>query len=350
MARSGVYLISVFYLYLTNFIRKEEKYLLIPNQKVAIRWHPKNKEYYTSLGYEFTHMKDEFMVSVEDLPKQSHAVIKLQCDYCGQEFSYKYQNYINRDSSIDKIACKCCKHKKIQESVQEKYGVNNVFQLEEVKDKIKETNFVKYGTAYYSQTQEYADKIVKTCMSKYGETNYFKTQNCKEKIRLTNMQKFGYPYACQNQKVVDKIKKSLNDKYGGIGMGSRQTCVKIRRSMSKNGTVPSSKPERQLCDILIQIYGEQNCKPSFPCERYVLDCLVELNECRIDVEFDGKYWHQNIDAENKRNSYLLSQGYKILRLKSGNAHPIFDIEAIIKQIELLVKGVQDVITIDLDIR
>lgn len=58
-----------------------------------MRWHPKNIPHYTALGYQYTKTGDEFLVRAEDLPLQSHATITVICDYCGDEYTYKYQNY-----------------------------------------------------------------------------------------------------------------------------------------------------------------------------------------------------------------------------------------------------------------
>jgi hypothetical protein len=52
--------------------------------------------------------------------------------------------------------------------IKENYGVENVFQLNDVKDKIKNTNIEKYGVDNYTKTKEYIEKTKKTNMEKYG--------------------------------------------------------------------------------------------------------------------------------------------------------------------------------------
>lgn len=43
-------------------------------------------------------------------------------------------------------------------------------------DKIKETNLLKYGTEWYTQTDEAKERYRKTCLEKYGVPNYSYTE------------------------------------------------------------------------------------------------------------------------------------------------------------------------------
>lgn len=49
-----------------------------------------------------------------------------------------------------------------QESIQRKYGVDNISQLQSVKDKKREKSIEKYGTDYIFQAEEIKDKIKET--------------------------------------------------------------------------------------------------------------------------------------------------------------------------------------------
>ena len=63
--------------------------------------------------------------------------------------------------------------------------------------------------------------------------------------------------------------------------------------MYKNGTVPTSKAEQKLCKLLLQMFGKQNCYPGYPLDRLNMDCMLNINGCKIDVEYDGQYWHKD---------------------------------------------------------
>lgn len=51
---------------------------------------------------------------------------------------------------------------KIEETNIKKYGFKNPFQSEEIKNKIKSTNLKKYGVEYITQSKEYKDKSFNT--------------------------------------------------------------------------------------------------------------------------------------------------------------------------------------------
>ena len=57
---------------------------------------------------------------------------------------------------------------KIKQTNLIKYGVENVFKNEEIKTKIKSTILEKYGVEYPSQNKQIRKKIKQTCINKYG--------------------------------------------------------------------------------------------------------------------------------------------------------------------------------------
>ena len=65
-----------------------------------------------------------------------------------------------------------------KQSVQAKYGVDNVFQLETTKQKTKETLLRKYGVEYISQNKDIIVQRENTMMSKFGfRTNFENHEN-----------------------------------------------------------------------------------------------------------------------------------------------------------------------------
>lgn len=69
----------------------------------------------------------------------------------------------------------------------EKWGVENPFQAEDIKNKIKETNLSTMGVENPMQLKETVDKIKQTCKDKYGNENY---RNC-DKNKETRISKYG---------------------------------------------------------------------------------------------------------------------------------------------------------------
>jgi hypothetical protein len=48
------------------------------------------------------------------------------------------------------------------------YGVENVFQSELIREKIKQTMLEKYNVEYPAQMQEVKEKMKETCLERYG--------------------------------------------------------------------------------------------------------------------------------------------------------------------------------------
>lgn len=116
---------------------------MLLSKDVTLKWNSKIKKHYVDLGYKYTKMGDEFIVNVNDLTNSSTAMVKIKCDYCNDTVFFKpWRRYYteNIKGTIHKDACDKCKTKKAIESNKIVYGCENVFQLDEVKNKMKETN------------------------------------------------------------------------------------------------------------------------------------------------------------------------------------------------------------------
>lgn len=278
--------------------------MLVKNQLVEISWTPATKNWLESKGYEFTGYRKKIQIKAEDLQPSSHIKVVVQCDYCENEFVTEYLLYL-RSIETGKCCCKKCQKLKYKDSCMAKFGVKNALQSKEIQDRIKETNEKRYGKGNVAHTPEIA-----------------------EKIKNKNIEKYGVPYVFQAEEVISKI----------------------RQSLYKNNAVPSSKPELSVCDLLESIYGIDNCYRGYPVDRINMDCMVNLGTDKIDVEYDGWYYHKDRQEKDKRRNYfLIKQGYKVLRIKGNKKDDIPTKEQIIEAIDCLVKGNQSYIEIKMDI-
>lgn len=57
---------------------------------------------------------------------------------------------------------------KCKKTCVERYGVENPWKAEAVKEAIKKGNLAKYGSEYYSSTAECRAKVAATCVERYG--------------------------------------------------------------------------------------------------------------------------------------------------------------------------------------
>ncbi len=331
-----------------------------------VKWNSRNKTLYTSKGYIYTKMGEEFKADINDLTQSSKGMVTVVCDYCGAEIIKPYQLYLKQHHQKHGDACVKCQPKKNKLIVQEKYGVDNVGQVEEFKkkakqtsmehygadnpskskevvDKIKETNLRKYGVESTAMVPEFIEKRIHTCLENFGCENPFASKEIQQKIYQTNLERYGCEHSAQNLEVQNKVRKTNLEKFGkeyysqtgeykkhlkelcyekyGYShmLKSPDVRAKIANTMAKNGTCPTSKQQIKLKEILEELYG--NCEMNKPCGQNLLDCVVEVEGILIDVEYDGWYWHQDTQRDRRRDEFVKSQGYKVLRIVGNKKVP-----------------------------
>lgn len=346
--------------------------MLVPNQTVETTWVPSNKQHYINKGYIFTRMREKFLVEVEDLPSGSHAQVKVICDYCGDTLYKHYANYL-KEHTDGKDCCKNCWRLKAQETCKEKYGTENPFasdkikekiksifqekygvdnpgQIQEVKDKIVQTNLSKYGVVHAAQDKGIKQKMRKTCMERYGVENVFESKEIQEKIKLTLEEKYGQGNIAHTPEISEKIKQTNLRKYGvEYSCQAPEVIAKMRQSLYKNGNVPSSSIEHELCDLLHEMFGKENCQDNFAVSRVNLDCLVNIEGNLLDFEYDGHYWHKDREEHDRKRDYFLrNRGYKIIRIKGNKRdNKLPTKEQIQEAVDYLVKDNHSLFVIDM---
>lgn len=347
--------------------------MLVPNQKILTTWMPANRQHYIDKGYQYTKCRDKVLVNAEDLPNGSHEKVKVICDYCSKEITKQYVNYLSeRENGRD--CCKKCQPKKFVEYYQENFGISNPFQLEDIKEKSKRTCLEKYGVENAAQSKEVQERIEQTnlerygnkkaiisdvvrakrensCREKFGVKNVFELKEIQDKIKETNEKKYGAGNIAHTPKISEKIKQSNMAKYGvPYTTQVLEVIAKMREALMKSGNVASSKPEQAVCAMLHEIYGDDNCIDGYSCGSCNMDCFVSFNDCKIDVEYDGKYWHRDREEKDKRRNYwLIGQGYKVLRIKANKKDDLPTKQQLIDAIDYLVKGNRSLTYIDMNI-
>ena len=167
---------------------------MIISKEAELKWNAKIKRHYVELGYVFTKMNESFISKIEHLTKGSNVEIVVKCDYCNNNYSTKWEVY-NRLKNKDFVGKDCCGNplctgKKAQETIQTKYGVKNIRELDFVNEKIRNTN-----------------------MNKYGCENPFGNKEIQDKIKETNIEKYGVQVPSKNPIIKGKISKGLVNFY-----------------------------------------------------------------------------------------------------------------------------------------
>jgi hypothetical protein len=147
---------------------------------------------------------------IERLAKSSHYKVETSCDYCGTVLTMPYKRYNLAIKDVNKVSCSSivCSNQKIKDVCQKKWGVDNPFQVDNIKLKIKGTLNEKYGVEHPMFLDSTKDKIKETCLSRYGVENYNKTSEFQEKVKKTNLQKYGVEHESKTAEGQEKRKKT----------------------------------------------------------------------------------------------------------------------------------------------
>ena len=156
---------------------------MIITEKVDVKIINHNINHYKSLGYDVK-CKDVIFVPPHHLSKGSNIEIEVMCKECGNIKKVRFQDYNYSNENYGYYSCSKCKGKQ-KKFYKENYGVENVSQLQETKDK----------------------KINKS-LEKYGVINVFQSEEIKEKSKKTNIEKYGVEYANQSEEILEKSKNT----------------------------------------------------------------------------------------------------------------------------------------------
>ena len=164
---------------------------MILQKTVDIKVNSRNFEYYKNI---IKNIKNNavYTIFISDLFEGSHSKILVSCDICGLTLEKEYRNYLASYKKFNLYCCspKCAQIKNRKTNI-EKYGVENVFQSEEIKNKIKNINFEKYNVFFPSQSKEIRYKMIETLIKNYGVENPMYSEIIKERIYNTNLSKYG---------------------------------------------------------------------------------------------------------------------------------------------------------------
>jgi hypothetical protein len=221
---------------------------MIIDKEIKIKLNGSNiKNYYEKYGKDLK-VNNLLVIDVNDLSDYSNQLVNCKCELCGFENKISKSNYTINKKNGGFYCCKKCNRVKFKNTCREKYGIENVFQVDEVKDdnpfksenikeKIRNVLLDKYGKECYIQTEDYKikskitnlnnfgveypmqsdlvkKKSRKKCLEKYGFPCVLQNEDIKRKIRNTNIEKYGFPCVLQNEDIKRKMRNTNIEKYG----------------------------------------------------------------------------------------------------------------------------------------
>lgn len=237
----------------SKFITKEEK------EYIRNRWIDSSSDY-ESL-YRIVH-------NIQERPK---------CPVCGN-----FTEFVNKNDLIYRTYCSWeCKKKNTnmaerhKQGCLKKYGVENISQVESVKEKKKQTFLKHFGTENNFGRPE----VNQTIIDKYGVDNIQKLPETKEKIKQTCLEKYGHLAFIAIPEEREKWKDSNKEK---------EYITK-----KKNGTLGKSLIEEELFKKLKQFYPD--IKSQYKEKRYPYRCDYYIPSLDLFIEYQGFCTHMGCE-------------------------------------------------------
>jgi hypothetical protein len=196
---------------------------MLLNEYTTINISNKNKKYYIKTGYDIKKF-GKYVIKTKDLSSGSHVKVNVKCVHCNNIKNVRYYDYYKiTTNNTEDYYCKNCKHIRTQNTIFKKYGINNVFQSEEIKNKIKETNSKLYGVDYPMQNKIIQEKTIKTNLKVRGVKYPTQSENVIKKQKETNLKLYGNTFSLKNKDIIEKSNKTKLELYGTINVSESKT-------------------------------------------------------------------------------------------------------------------------------
>jgi len=270
--------------------------------------------------------------------KQVKKQAVFKCDVCSKTWKESpRKRQINKPRHYCSRACmfKCSVHnknridgikksspeaqKKLKTTLMKKYGVENIFQLEAVKNKTKNTLIEKYGVENVSSLEKIKEKKRTTCLENYGVEYPLQSKELKEKQETTMLDKYGVKHSMHNEDLASKA--MLN----GAG---RAVAKKYTTKMGDDITIQGSYEE-----LFVKFCEENNIRvENGPCiaynkgreRKYFIDFLItRKDQSKALVEIKSTYWYNKyrelVDVKNEAaTEYAESNGMQFCFIINDN--------------------------------
>lgn len=132
---------------------------------------------------------------------------------CDELFTKNFINLVKYGAFCKKCA-EINKRINMKKTNLKKYGVENPFQSEEIKEKIKKTNLIKYGCENPTYSKEIRDETKKKCLQKYEVEHTCQLIHVIEKRKQSILDKYDSEYPFQSKKYQEIFKNKCLEKYG----------------------------------------------------------------------------------------------------------------------------------------
>ena len=178
-----------------------------------------------------------------------------------------------------------------------KYGVN-LYQLKKI--------LAKFSIPQHSKTDAYKlrdERTKEVCLDRYGVENPFAAEEVKEKIKQSMIERHGVEYVGQAEISKQKSKEVLLNRYGvdhyskteefkkNYSANAAEYKIKEFKTKKLNGTCRTSKSEEVYYNILVERYGNTNVLRQYREKRYPYHCDFYIVSEDLFIELNLSWTH-----------------------------------------------------------
>lgn len=167
-------------------------------------------------------------------------------------------------------------------TVRERYGVDNVMQVEEIHERFNDSIREKYGVDNIAHDPAAMQRRMETMLGRYGATSYLGSDEGQAAYEALSIERYGYKNPMQSPEVIAK-------------------SLATRR---RNGTFNTSAGEETMYEALVDIFGADDVEREYRnddvypwnCDFYIKsrDMYIELNAHHTH----GSMWFDADDPEH----------------------------------------------------
>lgn len=220
----------------------------------------RNKVDYDKLFNDFYEKGCELLTAKHDY-KNNKQKLSFRC-VCGTTSQIVYHDLMRGRF------CGSCKWDRVKEALQERYGVDNAFQSQEIKEKIKKNYQEKLGVDYPQQHPEIRKKTETTCLEKYGRKWAFTAPDVYDKIKKIMVLKYGVEYPFQNSTILNKVRMTCQERYESNFYINSKAC---REKMKLLHGVDYYGMSKEFRSKMLEKYGAEYFVQSEEFKRQMLE-------------------------------------------------------------------------------
>lgn len=235
----------------------------------------------------------------------------------------KYKATVLKRYGVENVSqSKEIKNKKIQTCLRN-FGVEWPMQSESIMDKSKATLMDKFGVPHIMMCEEGRELYRKGINDKYGCNCVFQSEAIKSKIRKTNIRKYGVPAPSQNKEIYKKQQISMK-KFKEYVLPSGK-IIKIKGyepqfldHIFTNNLLTENEIQYEALSIDYAFNNRtRKYYPDFFIPKYNL--VVEIKSSYVLNELDLK------GEQEQKTKACLQQGYKFLLVVDNNFKPLAEL-------------------------